>query len=296
MTSSLALNAPVNQKPATPGDFWDSVFPGQDRYGLSKRGFGSCDPQQFNVRQGSELWRYSKVYFKLTLAAGVLSITAGQKRVMASAGTGETNATDTGWAGALTLSQTDLNKTGAPGKEGEVFRLRALGFRVGRPFALDADDDTQQVYGDWINEYHDEIRDFAYENISVKGAFSDDDCKFDGGPINHWPPHAGQATTVMTNGLPIGMAVLSPLARIIDMGQKDDRDQMNLELTWDLDTDFAENPMIPFEGDLYVPVEGIFYGYGACAVDCNVVCLPGGVQAPSAREIAQAMLDIQNGR
>lgn len=301
MTSSMNLTTSQTteteiRKPVSPGDFWDNFFPGQDRYGLAKRGYGNCDPLQWNVRQGAELWRYSKVYFQLRLAAGVLSIQGGTQRIMASAGTGETNATDTGFPGKLTLSQTDLNKTGAPGKEGEVFRLRSLGFRVGRPVSMETEGDPASFVSfgneDWIENYHDRIRDLAMEMISVKGTFVDEDCKFDGGPIGHWPQHAGQATTPMTNGLPIGLWTLTPLARVVDMGQKDERDQMNLELTWDLTTTFTQNDMIEFESDLWVPVEGIFYGYNHC-LPCDPKCLP----EPSGRidydRLAEAMVRAQ---
>lgn len=243
----------------------DEIVPAKG-YGLDLDGGGD--------RNAAEHWRYQTAYLGLTYAAGIWSIPANTELTFWTAGQGENVVVANPPAGfvpwAMSRSETDLYKGGAPVPRDFAFRIRSLGFAVGLPFGF-PDPAAPIIYTNDVMDYYAKlIGSRLWDFLAAQFTFNEESCAYEIGLAQFHAMPTGKVSANpahVRGGAGIGVVNMLPLRGSVWAGARDEADQLSVKVTTPkVGIAFAENPAYPLETDLLVPIT--FQAYGASYLSC----------------------------
>jgi hypothetical protein len=256
-------------------------------FGLTYENTGSGMPD----RDLAELWRYQTGFLRLTQSAGALTLPANTTLPLWTRGQQNPNNTSEDasviiappfaagsavpWA--MSRSETDLYKGGAPVPRDNNFVIRAFGFSIGQPFAAsNAGDGTASklTVVPNLDLWYQRIVRMLWTFLGVQAAFGEAACRYELGKIAYWPQHANQTGgDVVRSGAGVGCFGMLPINGEIFAGARDEVNQLILNVTSPTaDIVFAADSEAAIATDILVPIDSI--AYGRSSAWCNPACPP----------------------
>lgn len=277
----------VSSSPLMPWPADSQIVPG--------RGFG-LDLDGGIDRNAAENWRYQTAYLRLAYDAVAQTFTLNANTVLPMWQAGQeqgvtiapTAATPT-WT--QTRSETDLYKGGAPVPRDYVFRIRAIGFALGRPFMMEDPADPSQVHSQSMDPYVDRILSALWDVLGVQATFSEQACSYELGLAQFHAMPSGKVQTAdhARAGVGIGVMNMLPLRGSIWAGARDESDQLTINVTSpSIPVKFLNDALNPLPDDIYVPVT--LQAYGSAYFTCPPqACAPGIDRAELVSAIREVM-------
>ncbi len=231
------------------------------------RGYGLCDPSFRGIKQAGESWRFTTAYLRLTaVAGGAMTYAAATVNAF---NYGEDEAlTQYGFTTAVgQQSDTDLNSQGAPVKEYEKFYAVGMGCEILRPFTSTGAQD--KTYDEWLSAWRSRLYEIIAENTALQFQYGDEACEYVLGTVGMWPRIVGaQGGSTIRGGAGMGPANMVPFKRPVEMGARDNSDQLTINLINGNTITIGADPIVPIPvgvTSVIVPVQISLYGFPVCA-------------------------------
>jgi hypothetical protein len=240
-------------------------------------GYGSCGAFKEMFLNGLVPVRYSKVAFAATavVATGITVLAGGANAALIAFANsvGDTAAANTGYATALTLSETNYQTTENPVPQNSDYRFCLVGIsmNVELPYHSNA---GAQEFGDYITqvaEYRETIRENMLHNGVLTMAKGNNRCAFQLGLFKHFhgSNQVSGGDTRNAGRADAGPLSFTPLNAVVVMESLVGAQRMTLGLQ--LNRDFVVRPTsVPVTAEtLLIPVETEMWGFLVMAPGCG---------------------------
>lgn len=256
---------------------------------MSQKGYGICDPEFWGIRQAAEPWRYSKIFVRLPVIAGDITLPPGATvGSLFTYGTGKP--LGNGFTVDATGAETNANDEGALVRENEKFVVTHVMTEVLRPAWATVAAPNVLRYDAWLNAYATRIREVLLYNLFFQARFGDEACQLDLSYPGLWPTVGGAlGDSVVRNGAGVGMANVVRLRNPFETGSKNASDQMNIQTkSTNLSVVIGADPVVPIPPEVtsvIVPITFAAIGFPISAT-CVPICA---ARPQDLAMIAQAM-------
>jgi hypothetical protein len=234
---------------------------------------GMCDPTFSSIRQAALPWRHSRAVFAFNIdSATQISLETNAQVILLNQG--NNNGPSQGYPNDLTLTETDANNDGALTKRLAYFKIRGMGYRVLRPFVFNPVAIGNKIDHSIFDGYEEAMARFILDGTAIKGVFKDEDCNLDFDNPADWAQPAGPASkNIVTNGFPVGPAMMQGYRGVVMSGPRDSNDQITFQVTVGRGIQIQRpNSPIPLQQfpvgtKLNIELDLLVYGEPVCACE-----------------------------